>query len=113
MENKRFARIAVYRLSERDVHRIADLPGVNNSVRPGDEAAMLITRDWGDGEVNGRVFLDGEDTLWITSVKEGSGVGQYSVAYRLGEIAFGPSTAAASVPGMDIERLVKEARRAG
>jgi hypothetical protein len=37
---------------------------------------MLITRAWGDQPdslVNGQVFLDGGDCLWVTSVKVGEG----------------------------------------
>ena len=40
---------------------------------------MLITKDWGDSSVNGKLFLDGEDTLWMTSVKEGSHNGEFQV----------------------------------
>ncbi|MBK9029316.1 MAG: hypothetical protein IPN98_16545 [Propionivibrio sp.] len=40
---------------------------------------MLITRVWDygtpnpDAMVNGQVFLDGNDCLWVTSVKVGEG----------------------------------------
>lgn len=43
-------------------------------VTPGDVFPMIITRVWNDGpdgEVNGQVLLDGNDTLWVTSVKQG------------------------------------------
>lgn len=47
-----------------------------NKVEAGDEYPMLVVRVWGPppgGSVNGQVFLDGNDTLWVTSVAEGDG----------------------------------------
>ena len=44
---------------------------VGNALREGDIYPMLITRVWGATEkasVNGQVFLDGTDVLWVTSV---------------------------------------------
>jgi hypothetical protein len=43
---------------------------------------MLITRLWTDAPdedsvVQGQVFLDGNDSLWVTSVKQGSEPGQW------------------------------------
>jgi len=43
---------------------------VGNTVRAGDVFPMMITRVWGEDLVNGQVFLDGNDTLWVTSVHE-------------------------------------------
>lgn len=42
-----------------------------NLPAPGDTYPMMITRVWGTTEtssVNGQVFLDGNDTHWVTSV---------------------------------------------
>ena len=44
-----------------------------NPASRGDIYPMLITRVWGDTEtshVNGQVFLDGNDCLWVTSVQQ-------------------------------------------
>lgn len=52
-----------------------------NAVAVGDVFPMVITRRWGDrpeSKVNGQVLLDGNDTLWVTSVVVGEGVGTYS-----------------------------------
>jgi hypothetical protein len=44
---------------------------------------MIITAVWPDEfgssnpGVNGQVFLDGNDTLWVTSAREGNGPGQW------------------------------------
>jgi hypothetical protein len=50
---------------------------VGNIVYAGDNYPLMITRVWVDnGEnssVNGQVFLDGNDTLWVTSVAQGEG----------------------------------------
>lgn len=48
---------------------------VGNPVYEGDVFPMMITRVWGDDPnscVQGQVFLDGNDTLWVTSVQVGS-----------------------------------------
>lgn len=39
-----------------------------NSVSAGEELPMMIVAVWGAKCVNGKVFLDGDDTLWVTSV---------------------------------------------
>ena len=47
---------------------------IGNTVAEGDEFPMLIVRLWGTTEtscVNGQVFLDGSDVLWVTSVSQG------------------------------------------
>ncbi len=49
---------------------------VGNSVSVGDTYPLIITWCWGATEgsaVNGQVMLDGNDTLWVTSVTEGEG----------------------------------------
>lgn len=49
---------------------------IGNKAHEGDVLPMLIVRVWGtqpDSVVNGQVFLDGNDTLWVTSVGVGEG----------------------------------------
>ncbi|MBB1153507.1 hypothetical protein [Amycolatopsis dendrobii] len=53
---------------------------VGNTAEAGQTFPMLIVRVWGDAEdsaVNGQVFLDGNDTLWKTSVQAGEGAGAW------------------------------------
>jgi hypothetical protein len=38
-----------------------------NVAREGDTFPLLIVRVWPHASVNGQLFLDGNDTLWITS----------------------------------------------
>jgi hypothetical protein len=53
-----------------------------NAVTAGDVYAMVIVRVWNEdpGTVNGQVLLDGNDTLWVTSIIPGDGMGQYFAA---------------------------------
>lgn len=54
---------------------------VGNEAREGDTLPMLIVAVHGktpDSCVNGQVFLDGNDTLWATSVSAGEGPGTFS-----------------------------------
>lgn len=83
-------RIVHYRLDEHDVaavhlrrrrsrHEITEPTGTvswqereGNSVTAGDVYPMMITRVWSDNPtesdcVQGQVFLDGNDTIWVTS----------------------------------------------
>jgi hypothetical protein len=49
---------------------------VGNQPAEGDVYPMMIVRTWGSTEtssVNGQVFLDGNDLLWVTSVAVGTG----------------------------------------
>lgn len=53
-----------------------------NGVNAGDTFPLVITRIWGervgDGSfVNGQVMLDGNDTLWVMSIKEGPAPGEW------------------------------------
>jgi hypothetical protein len=61
-------------------HKTGAVVHIGNSVAEGDVYPLLITRTWGDQEdsaVNGQVFLDGSDTLWVTSVTQGTGARQW------------------------------------
>lgn len=70
-------RIVLYTLSSADAELITHRRGrsgairiVGNRVNAGDVFPMLITRVWGSdpgSAVNGTMFLDGEDTYWLTS----------------------------------------------
>lgn len=84
----------LYRLSAEDVDRInqnrfamvytTDLgpmkPCTGNSVAEDDIFPLLITRVSDDDTVNGQVFLDGNDTLWVTSRVAGDGPGMFEKA---------------------------------
>lgn len=78
-------RIVHYTVSSSDVGQVnrrrtdaSNFP-TGNSVSPGMVFPMMIVRVWGtDGSVNGQVSLDGNDTLWVTSVKEGEGQGTWA-----------------------------------
>jgi hypothetical protein len=51
---------------------------MGNDVEAGRRYAAKVVRDWGAGSsVNLQVFLDGNDCLWVTSVSEGDGPGQW------------------------------------
>jgi hypothetical protein len=49
---------------------------VGNELEVGRQYAAKVVRDWGQC-VNLQVFLDGNDSLWVTSVSEGHGPGQW------------------------------------
>ena|ERR1700683_712362 len=61
---------------------------VGNSAEWGHIYPLLITRVWADppqedSPVNGQVFLDGNDVLWVTSVHQGEGFGHWREAPRV------------------------------
>jgi hypothetical protein len=75
-------RIVRYTLSSHDAdavnirRRDGSMIHFGNAVEEGDTYPMVITRVWGDqpeSAVNGSVFLDGNDLLWVTSVQVGTG----------------------------------------
>ena len=75
--------IVNYRLSIEDVKEISaigQIAGVMmNSHQIGQLVPMVITREISmSGFVNGTVFLDGNVTMWKTSVSQGYELGQYS-----------------------------------
>jgi hypothetical protein len=50
---------------------------VGSSATAGEEVALYVTRVWTDTCVNGQVLLDGNDSLWVTSVTEGTAPGTW------------------------------------
>lgn len=75
MEGLTEGRIVHYVLSELDVEKVYKRRTETevfegNSARAGDKLPMMIVRIWDhtSGMVNGKVFLDGNDELWVTSV---------------------------------------------
>lgn len=90
IEEPRLGQIVMYRLSYLDIQQIATLPGPNNYVMRGHKFPMVITRDWGSNAgVNGTVFLDGTDSLWVTSIQNGSGEGEYSMPIKASDVVAG------------------------
>lgn len=74
-----------YTLNEQDAARIAELRQQRevsgNLAEVGQVYPMLIVRTWGDkpdSAVNGQVFLDGNDVLWVTSRSVGEGPGRFA-----------------------------------
>lgn len=54
---------------------------IGNQATAGDVFPMMIVRVWGEtpqSSVNGQVFLDGNDVLWVTSRSEGEGPGHFA-----------------------------------
>ena len=92
-------RIVHYKMSEYNVTQIekrradaraSQISGTNsgaqvhvgNGTQAGLVYPLLITRVFDpepteESSVNGQVFLDGNDVLWVTSVKQGDGEGQW------------------------------------
>jgi hypothetical protein len=62
-----------YTLTADDVAKVKEERGYRtasaNEVLEGDQYPMVVVRHNDDGSVNGQVFLDGPDTLWVTSVQ--------------------------------------------
>lgn len=49
-----------------------------NGHTAGDVLPAVVVRVWENNLVNLQVFLDGNDTLWVTSAAEGENEGQWS-----------------------------------
>ena len=95
MANVTTGRIVHYKLSAQDAteinrRRVPRRPDsdegaqfhVGNTAREGDMLPLLVCRVWEpvggvSAGVNGQVFLDGNDSLWVTSRKEGTEPGQW------------------------------------
>lgn len=75
-------RIVLYSLTDVDVERInsrredakrtrLDRTGAilhtGNQVHVGDVLPMIVVKSWEAGRINGQLFLDGNDTYWVTS----------------------------------------------
>lgn len=79
--NRRRADRLAYQANPYNDPRIAQKPTgfqvhTGNPVAAGDVFPMVIVRVWGtrpDSVVNGKVLLDGNDDLWVTSVGHGDG----------------------------------------
>lgn len=59
---------------------------IGNRAEAGQVYPMLIVRTWGstpESVVNGQVFLDGNDSLWVTSVGQGEGERRWVVPPRV------------------------------
>lgn len=79
-------RIVLYRLSDQDVaqarmdRQTSGSTKRGNPLSAGDIFPMMITKVWGPTEesaVQGQVFLDGNDALWVTSRVQGDEIGQW------------------------------------
>lgn len=77
------------RLDDATNHRLAHSANANgvvvhvgNPAHEGDVLPMIIVRVWDGGFVNGQVFLDGNHTLWKTSIPVGDGPGRFSWPVR-------------------------------
>ncbi len=90
-------RIVHYKLSANDAARINQNwrsgNETGNASTEGDIVPLIIVRIWPDeygpgvAGVNGQAFLDGHDTLWVTSAREGTEPGQWSWPPRVGGAA--------------------------
>lgn len=82
MTNASPGRIVLFTLGEFDAQRINarrdERPNSGNRVREGDVLPALVVRVWPSNLINAQVFLDGDDTLWVTSRAEGSTPGSWA-----------------------------------
>ncbi len=59
---------------------------VGNEAKEGQVLPMTIVAVWSDTCINGKVFLDGNDDLWVTSVVLGEDNGQWDwMPYQKGQ----------------------------
>lgn len=56
---------------------------VGNTAHAGDVVALLVTDTHGADCVNGQAFLDGNDSLWVTSTTYGIGPGEWTWPQRV------------------------------
>lgn len=75
-------RVVLYQLSQRDAEQIefdrnqrTGAPG--NTPRAGDIVPAIVVRVWPDG-INAKAVLDGADSLWLTSRKQGTTPGTWA-----------------------------------
>ena len=83
-------RIVKYTISEQDAANINALSGFEhnnaNKAYAGQIFPMMIVATWGNypgALVNGQVFVDGNFTIWVTSINEGVGYRSYSWPERV------------------------------
>lgn len=50
---------------------------IGNHAQEGDLLPTIVVRVWENNMINGQVFLDGNDTLWVTSANQGPEAGQW------------------------------------
>lgn len=80
--NPTIGRIVHYGLTEDDCavirgqRRMTSSGRSGNSTNPGEVVPMIIVKVW-PNSVNGQALLDGNDSLWVTSVDEGVARGQW------------------------------------
>lgn len=81
-------RIVLFTFGEQDAQSVVNLRGANwrgNDVREGYVLPAIIVSTHGDGPdayVNLKVFMDGTDCYWVTSVKVGTGPRTYAWPVR-------------------------------
>lgn len=85
-------RIVHYTLSAHDARLIQQRRGISlighgNDPREGDVVPMIVVRVWPDDGVNGQAFLDGDDSLWLTSRPEGTGPGTWAWPPRMIDVS--------------------------
>jgi hypothetical protein len=51
---------------------------IGNEAREGQILPMVIVGIWSDKCVNGHVFLDGNDSFWVTSAPQGNNPGSWN-----------------------------------
>jgi hypothetical protein len=82
-------RIVHYTLTEQDVERVraGRFATAANEVGVGDTFAAVVVRIWSqfpEPQCNLQVLLDGPDTLWVTSSKQGTKPGTWAWPPRVG-----------------------------
>jgi hypothetical protein len=70
-------RTVLYKLTREDCLKVLDQKKPCNVPSPGDIVPAVTVRIWNDICFNGRAFLDGDVELWLCSVTEGLGHGQW------------------------------------
>ena len=60
----------------------ADRPGfqahAGNVVQASEVVPLIVVQVWPEDRVNGQALLDGNDSLWVLSAKEGDGPGTWA-----------------------------------
>lgn len=70
-------KIVIYRVPE----HAHDLRLLSNGIKPGDQLAAIVVRQWDDNKVNLRVFCDNREDAWVTSATMGDKAGQWQVKF--------------------------------